>query len=390
MKIFPKEFLEHSKEYYLKRISIRSQIIYLAFLLVIIVVIVSLPFINVDTFTQARGIVKTGTEQTVLYAPISAPIQRINIVENVSVQQGDTLIVFVNEHIRSEITAKKYNLDTYKVYANDLRLIIGMVGTKSNKLSKLKSELISKEYVVFQEKVKEALFNVNINEKKYNRYRELLENDFVSDEEFESIKYIYDSAKSKYEQLINSYASGWQTRLRQYEQDVKRLNAELSNLEQLNDKYFIISPIDGTVQEFQGLQVGSFVMQNQLIAKISPEAELIAEVWVTPQYVGIISENQFVNFHIDAFNYREWGKIKGKVNEISNDAIIIDNRPYFKVRCSLDQKFLTLKSGYQGNLKKGMTLTANFLLRKRSLYNLLFDKIDDWLNPATNIANEVN
>lgn len=390
MKIFPKEFLEHSKEYYLKNISIKSQVIYWAFLFFILIVFIALPYIKVDTFTQARGIIKTATEQTIIYSPISALIQQLNIVENVSVQQGDTLVVFVNGHVKSEITAKKYNFDTYTAYANDLRLILGTADVKSNKLLKLKSELISKEYVVFQEKVKEALFNVNINEKKYNRYKELLENEFVSEEEYESVKYAFDSAKSKYDQLISKSLSDWQARLRQYEQEIKLLYAELENLEQLNSKYFIISPIDGTIQEFIGLQAGSFVIQNQLIAKISPEAELIAEVWVTPQYVGIITENQNVNFHIDAFNYREWGKIKGKVNEISNDAIIIDNRPYFKVRCSLDQKFLTLKSGYQGNLKKGMTLTANFLLRKRSLYNLLFDKIDDWLNPATNIANEVN
>ena len=169
---------------------------------------------------------------------------------------------------------------------------------------------------------------------------------------------------------------------------IKLLTTELENLERLSDQYFIISPIDGTIQEFQGYQAGSLVLQNQMIAKISPDAELLAEVWITPQYVGLISENQIVNFHIDAFNYREWGKIIGKVTEISDDAIFIENRPYFKVRCELEKKYLTLKNGFQGNLKKGMTLTANFVLRKRSLYNLLFDKIDDWVNPSTNIANE--
>ncbi|GHT22645.1 hypothetical protein AGMMS4957_13110 [Bacteroidia bacterium] len=42
---------------------------------------------------------------------------------------------------------------------------------------------------------------------------------------------------------------------------------------------------------------------------------------------------------------------------------------------------LQLKNGYKGNLKKGMTLTGRFYLTDRSLWQLLFDKVDNWVNP---------
>lgn len=42
---------------------------------------------------------------------------------------------------------------------------------------------------------------------------------------------------------------------------------------------------------------------------------------------------------------------------------------------------MQLKSGYATQVSKGMTLTAKFKIANRSLYDLLFDKVDDWLNP---------
>jgi HlyD family secretion protein len=53
----------------------------------------------------------------------------------------------------------------------------------------------------------------------------------------------------------------------------------------------------------------------------------------------------------------------------------------FKVRCVLDSNQLHLKIGFTGNIKKGMTVQARFVVTRRSLWQLLFDKIDDWVNP---------
>ena len=73
--------------------------------------------------------------------------------------------------------------------------------------------------------------------------------------------------------------------------------------------------------------------------------------------------------------------LMGKVIDISDDIIIQDQTPYFKVKCQLNKNYLQLKNGYKGQVKKGMTFSANFTVTKRSLYQLLYDKVDDWLNP---------
>jgi HlyD family secretion protein len=68
---------------------------------------------------------------------------------------------------------------------------------------------------------------------------------------------------------------------------------------------------------------------------------------------------------------------------LPNDIQIVDGKPVFKVKCSLDLEYLELKNGYKGYLKKGMTLQAHFIVTQRTLWQLLYDKIDDWMNPNT-------
>ena len=47
----------------------------------------------------------------------------------------------------------------------------------------------------------------------------------------------------------------------------------------------------------------------------------------------------------------------------------------------MDKNYLQLKNGYKGQIGKGMTLTARFYLLDRTLWQLLFDRVDDWFNP---------
>jgi membrane fusion protein, peptide pheromone/bacteriocin exporter len=56
----------------------------------------------------------------------------------------------------------------------------------------------------------------------------------------------------------------------------------------------------------------------------------------------------------------------------------------FKIKCRLLSDHLSLRNGYRGRLKKGMTVQARFIIAKRSLWQLLYDKADNWVNPYAN------
>jgi len=133
--------------------------------------------------------------------------------------------------------------------------------------------------------------------------------------------------------------------------------------------------------QFSGVRNGNFITPGQVIAQISGNHDLLVECFVSPSDIGFIRENQKVRFQLDAFNHNQWGMAQGKVLEISRDIIMVDNQPVFRVRSSLNNEYLQLRNGYQGNLTKGMTLTARFRLTERTLWQLLFDRVDNWLNP---------
>ena len=109
--------------------------------------------------------------------------------------------------------------------------------------------------------------------------------------------------------------------------------------------------------------------------------DLIVECYVTPSELGFLRLNDVVNFQIDAFPHHQWGLASGKILHINYDLTVVRNTPMFKVICSLNETSLFLSTNICGNLRKGMTLAARFSLAKRTLFQLMFDEIDDLHQP---------
>jgi membrane fusion protein, peptide pheromone/bacteriocin exporter len=102
---------------------------------------------------------------------------------------------------------------------------------------------------------------------------------------------------------------------------------------------------------------------------------------VASKDIGFLKIGQPVQFQMEAFDYNYFGGLVGKILAIDNDYTLINNTAMFKVKCGIDKKLLSLKNGYTGQLKKGLNFQARFKVTNRSLWQLLFDKLDDWLNP---------
>jgi membrane fusion protein, peptide pheromone/bacteriocin exporter len=203
----------------------------------------------------------------------------------------------------------------------------------------------------------------------------------IADSEFENHQFELDKAVNELEQVKQAQLGQWQNELRNYERDRLELDGQLAQLQKEKENLTIKAPVSGNIQNVAGLYPGSMVFANQDLAQISPDTSLIVEAYLEPNDIGLIKKNMPVRFQVDAFNYNQWGLATGSVLDISNDIHIIRDRPVFKVKCLLDNDFMQLKSGYVSYLKKGMTLQARFMVTERTLWQLLYDKVDDWVNP---------
>jgi len=74
---------------------------------------------------------------------------------------------------------------------------------------------------------------------------------------------------------------------------------------------------------------------------------------------------------------------QGRVHDVNNNLLANEQTGefFFTVRCQLDRDYLSLKNGYKAQVGKGHTYTARFYLTDRTLWQLLFDRMDDWFNP---------
>ncbi len=164
--------------------------------------------------------------------------------------------------------------------------------------------------------------------------------------------------------------------------EAEELEGKQRQLLQEKEKYKVKAPMSGTIQNFSGIYPGSFIAANQAIAEISPDTSLIVESYISPRDIGLVYTGIPAKFQIDAFDYNQWGMVSGKIIEISNDIQLLEGQPVFQIKCALDKNFLQLKNGYKGKLKKGMTVQSRFIVAERSLFQLLYDNVDDWLNPS--------
>lgn len=228
---------------------------------------------------------------------------------------------------------------------------------------------------------------INQAKREYSREKILYDKSLVSEEEYEKFLYTYQSKKEELASLIESQLSAWQTELNNYQNQYKEMQtAQKQEKSEVKDLYEVRSPITGTIEQFSGIYRGNSVQAGQTIATVSPDSAIYVEAYVSPSNIGYISKGMPIKAQISSFNYHEWGTLKGSVVYVSSDYMSDGNgNTYFKVKCQLQQNHLVMKkTGAKGYLKKGMTTNVRFMITRRSLFDLLYQNIDEWINPTQN------
>jgi len=248
----------------------------------------------------------------------------------------------------------------------------------------LYAPLYRQEYNQFRAVVEESW---NLQEKRKREFetaQSLYSQKVIARLEYEDALYAHKAAMARYNTLVQQQRSDWQVDLTQSRRDLANLETEAKQLREEQELYVLKAPVGGTATQLSGRYAGSYVQPGDVLAIVSPDSTLIAETYVSSKDIGLLKPGQPVRLQIDAFNYNQWGLLTGRVIDIANDFTTANGEPVFKVRCQLERPYLRLSNGYQGHLKKGMTVQTRFQVARRSIFQLLYDKTDDWLNPAIN------
>jgi HlyD family secretion protein len=382
-KLFPPEIIDFSVEKLIHDYSQRSNIIYNTVLVAVVCCLVVLCYIRVDVSVGSSGTLRPLKERIVITAPVDGRIVRFLVVENQDVKQGDTLLILEDTQYQSQMQ----NLLAREIELDDLLNDLQILTQKNRAVQKLKTLFYRQSYSSYLYDLSERNTKLKLLRKRHSRDEALYKSNTIAAAEYELTESEYNAALINLKLFKNKQADQWQYEALTYRNELRDISAKIEQLNNQSERLILVSPCDGNIQQKSGLQENMFVLASQPVVEISPDSELIAECYVAPKDIGFIREGMEVRLQMQAYNYNDWGVVKGKVLDISKDIFLNQGsegqESFFKVKCTLDTLLMHLKNGYEVELQKGLTFNARFVVTRRTIFQLLYDKVDNWLNPAT-------
>jgi len=376
---FAYERAEQLLEYHLARTSRGAHTVFLTVALLLVAVCAALPVISVDVYVDAPGIIRPTSEKHEVTVGVDGFVEAVHVSEAHSVEAGDVLLAIRATPTDVHIESLTEDLRRAEASMADLRTLLDVSGNWDEIAENLSTVEYAQEARELGAQVAEVDLRVANEGRELHLLELQLEKRVVTPAEVASQRFEFEHTTAQRALLLEGTRRRWAQDLARLGEEARTLRFQGEQLAQTRALYEVRSPVGGSVDEVLPLSPGSFVRAGTRVAVISPDVGLVGDVLVPPHDVGLVKMGGPVVLRVDAFNPHEWGVLTGAVTSISGDILEGPSGPIFRVRTSLDRGFLELPSGHRGNVRKGMTFDARFLVARRTLFQLLRDKVDDWV-----------
>lgn len=373
MNLFPTNELPDLPMIYLHQTSVRSQLIYTSSLLAFVLLLLALPFVKIDLTIKSPGSIQTEVGKSPIIAPISGRLTGFFLKENGRIKKGTTILTIDTFTPDQELDLTSTQIKNIDNLLRDVQTML----SRKNQL-KLQTDYYQNSLAQYQAALQNVTYEIDQTQRDHDRYATLYQKKVVTTSEFEQRNMTYQKALVNRDAIEADFKQRWQNEAIRYQNELIELQKKRNVIENQRKNYSIKAPINGYALHLTNLQEGDRVYENQQIGEITADSVLLAFCYVKPAVIAQVKKGQSVRFQIDSFSYQQWGTLLGKVADISEDIMLVGNEPYFKVTCQLQRHYLKA-NGHIGQLKKGMTFTAGFVIATRTLFQLLSDKAEDWL-----------
>ncbi|MCG9899677.1 MAG: HlyD family secretion protein [Hydrotalea sp.] len=371
-------FFYENTEAVLKAHRTNSFLIYRLIIIWIVIVIFVLPYVSLPISISCLGITRPNNERTELKPVLTGIIDTLYVKEGDTVVQGQLIATVKDNSTVPRFILNEFELTQRLGFISDLEKL---TTTSDYKSLVLQTSLYRQQLNKFLFQLSDQLAAIKKVQKEQEINNLLIKDKVIAPKEHFDKEIEAERLEASFNAFKNEQITNWQNDLQRYKLEVSQFTAQRNQIVTDKKNHFTYAPVSGVVQNINTRYVGGFISAGETLCIISPQSNLIGECYVSTRDVGLLKINQPARFQIDAFDYNYFGILTGKIISIDNDFSIVENKPVFKVRCSFDSTQLLLKNGYKGELKKGLTFQARFVVAERTLWQLLFDTIDDWLNP---------
>jgi len=147
--LFPPEIIRNSAENFYFRQNTTSKVVYLILLLIFITLLLLLPIITVDITSQNNGVIRSRYDDNILQSAVYGEVTHAWISENLTVKQGDTILVINTQKTDEQINYYQLQINEETIHLNDLALLLG------NGHAQLASTLFRQESAGYRGKLEE-------------------------------------------------------------------------------------------------------------------------------------------------------------------------------------------------------------------------------------------
>ena len=379
--LYPFALIQETTLQYIPKIKRGGYSLYLILLFGIISALSCLPFVYADISIKASGITRPISERTEVKSVISGIIDSLLYKEGDRVAKGAVILRIKDLTSQGKRILTQFEITQRIEFIHDLNLLTAEKVILPGIIEQLHSPLYKEQAGRFINQKTDQEASLKKANKELEMNTSLAKEKVISPKEFFDIQINQEKIQSSYNAFTQEQLSTWQQdlskyrlALSQYQQQMQQVNADAGY-------YEVKAPVSGIIQGINTRYAGGLLQATEILCNISPEEAIIGECYVPTKDIGLLKNGQSAYYQLEAFNYNYFGVLTGKIISIDNDFTAIDNKPVFKIRCSFDSNQLHLKNGFTGQLKKGLGFQASFVVTRRSLWQLVSDKLDDWLNP---------
>jgi membrane fusion protein, peptide pheromone/bacteriocin exporter len=373
--------VEDCIEVHLARHAPAGRALYLTTIALTIAAAAALPLVRVPITVQASGILRPTVERQDARAAENGIVHAVHMRDGQRVQAGDTLLVLDRTSVSTRLATLDSITGSREDDAFDLTILLD-AGDSRIAPARLRTRYRRQQSREQAAMLTELAARADAEHREAKRLRILLDRGFTAPEQLERQEATLRTARATVDEYRERVRSQWSEAHARAIEELQRLSAQRAELIDAIARHAVIAPVAGTVELAASLSAGSVLQRGERVATISPNTEIIGEALLTARDIALVRPGTPARLMIDALNYREWGAMEAIVTDVADDASLTANEPVFRVRCHLVRTELRLRGGQRAAVGKGMTFRARFVVAERSLLQLLFDRADDWLNPA--------
>ena len=381
--------------------------IYWTILAMVAAALGALPVTTVDVTVRASGMARPATERVELKPVLGGMIAELLARDNDAVVAGQPLLRLAGPELDERIERNRVLRAQATDLMHDLTLLAAAASTEVAEengvlpaaaaagsglrqvlRTAFRTAVLREEHARLVLQMEAGALAEARARLEFERASALASKGIATQRELDDARYALERTRTETRAALQQAVAGWQARLREEQQALEALHSEGNRLGEERTRTVVRAPVAGTVLGLTGLSHGSYIAPGQVIGAISPDDRLVVEALAAGRAIGLVRIGQKVKLQVDAYPYTEWGMLDGTVAQIAGDAISVGAagsgspaQPFFRVLIEPAGTALRLPNGTAGEIKKGHSVNARFLVARRSLLQMLYDDLSAWLDP---------